>query len=364
MGCLFAFGLINVALIAGGRTFKGSSPSGESIEPLMTATIDPNSSYGLPVSWRSPAQAREYPICKMRWGAPDAELSVLDTAALSWIAYEPNCSNVNRLLELSFASRAERIKCTNYTDIPRWIAVRFHAHGGGGSSDGRNTIAIAVKGTSTSQDAYLDTDLFTSIKVLRAFSFIAPVLQVIPMGMVQYLLAGIKKISTGGISEQSMWTAIVKDVRTLQAENSNSDFVLTGHSLGGAIAEIAAGQLGVSALVWSAPGTVYNQRFFNVSEEQMQRDVVAVVPDNDEVPLVDGSNSFVQQIQCYKKWQQLATPLDCHSLCKSACEVWRVCGDKNHMPHPRNFSGLCSRYLDKSELGKLYKVWDRPMVGR
>jgi len=157
---------------------------------------------------------------------------------------------------------------------------------------------------------------------------------------------------------KKIWNSLASELRELQSNNTKSKIVLTGHSLGGAIAEIVAARLGFSALVWSAPGAVYLQRFFNITEEQEQRDVVVVIPDFDVVPRVDKHAAVVQRIQCWAKNHQVEDPLKCHSIAKSSCEVWRVCGDDKR----RNFNNTCFPYISNAELGTLYPVLNAPII--
>jgi len=178
----------------------------------------------------------------------------------------------------------------------------------------------------------------------------------------------------GGGRELGIWGKLnskVKHMRKVEkAKKKATKFVLTGHSLGGGIAEIVAAQLGIKALVWSAPGTLYSQGFFSgdnigsVSEERMQRNVVNVVPDNDDVPRVDSQQSVVQRIQCFGINHTAVSYVlgvkDCHPVVKSTCEVWRVCGDA---PMHRDFSSQCSQYVAEHELGKLYPVLTHPILG-
>jgi len=83
----------------------------------------------------------------------------------------------------------------------------------------------------------------------------------------------------------------------------------------------------------------------------MQRDVVAVIPDNDAVPRVDIHDALRAPIQCYNKSGESADPLTCHMLMKTGCEVWRVCGDKQQ----RDFNASCSQYVAPEDLGSNYK---------
>jgi len=197
--------------------------------------------------------------------------------------------------------------------------------------------------------------------VLQVFSFIAPVLTVVPKDMVQYLLAMLKTMGQGGTYEAGIWGRLANETRAWQADNPNSAFVVTGHSLGGAIAEIVADRLALPALVWSAPGTMYSQRFFSISEERTQRDVVVIEPEFDPVPRVDKQKGVVQGIQCWSIGHQVPSLGECHKIAKSACEVWRVCGDE---PRRRDFSQTCAQYVQRSELGTLYPVLNKPIVAR
>merc|ERR1740123_2744562 len=89
-----------------------------------------------------------------------------------------------------------------------------------------------------------------------------------------------------------------------------------------------------------------------------------VMPDNDAVPRVDQHESVVQRIQCFDKNHTPVGFFDgtktCHPIVKSACEVWRVCGD---VPMHRDFSEECSRYILPHELGQLYPVLTQPILG-
>merc|ERR1712048_1364303 len=85
------------------------------------------------------------------------------------------------------------------------------------------------------------------------------------------------------------------------------DIVLTGHSLGGGVAQVIGSRLGVSTLVFSSPGVGYSvKRFGMLKEDTMnghavqaaESKVVNVVPALDVVPRVDLQIAVTQQIEC------------------------------------------------------------------
>lgn len=240
-------------------------------------------------------------------------------------------------------------------------------------TDEFDTIAVAVKGTSTLEDAYFDTDLFAFIKVLQVMSFVGPVLKILPRQFVAWLMMTAKHVSGFSQYEANTWLGMADSVNALKKDFPNSTVVITGHSLGGLIAEVVADMTSTPALLWSAPGATYAERFLNVSEESTQRDIEVIMPDFDQVPRVDLQSPVLQRIQCLAKGGTLRTdqPAMCHKVAKSACEVWRVCGD--YIPsrndkdplgrdwRNRDFSTTCSEFVNHTELGQLYPVRDSPI---
>eukprot|EP00419_Tripos_fusus_P038909 CAMPEP_0172783964 /NCGR_PEP_ID=MMETSP1074-20121228/204703_1 /TAXON_ID=2916 /ORGANISM="Ceratium fusus, Strain PA161109" /LENGTH=870 /DNA_ID=CAMNT_0013620963 /DNA_START=66 /DNA_END=2677 /DNA_ORIENTATION=+ len=316
------------------------------LKPIMVVNGSCNGT--LNCSWPDPGEVQRYPVCGQCWGNSDSAVTALDLAALSWIVYEQSESDIKRLLSETFGPGPRLENFTNYYKTPRWIAVRFppgwkhQATSGTARKEGADTLVVAVKGTSTIKDAFLDTDLFTTIKVLQYFEFFAPVLKVMSVDFVQWIMKTVKLwagdegskemmiwdrlekhmvelqgaertpwAGDEGSKEMMIWDRLEKHMVELQGaertRNTNTKFVLTGHSLGGTIAEIVAAKQCIPALVWSAPGTLYSQAYFSgnhtgsVSEERMQRNAVVVVPDNDAVPRVDSQQSVVQRIQCFRK---------------------------------------------------------------
>eukprot|EP00913_Durusdinium_trenchii_P001698 g1570.t1 len=240
-----------------------------------------------------------------------------DMAALALIAYEENCDEMDRLLKESFGKRSPRLEhCSSYSELPRWVAVRFSpTHG-----IGCGTRVFALKGTSSWRDVYADIKLFATIEVLQALSKIVPILSLLPVALVQGIVG-----YTGNADAHDAIIASEKD--------RSDATVLTGHSLGGCIAQIVAARPQLPALVFSSPGVLYSAR--------RARHVVVVVPDGDVIATVDEHAGVVQRIACFKKNGQAASTATCHRLRKTACEVWRACGDA----WGRDFSTTCGGYV-------------------
>jgi len=338
------------------------------MEALMTAwpSVVPNGDYyDLPARWdgaaslsRAPDGQRfhPYPLCEMSWGSPEAPVRALDLASLAWIVYQPqplppniSQSAIADLVRESFPPerRVEVLAANDYDHLPRF--AEFYFHPTGNSTQG--TVVVAVKGTSTTVDVLVDTNLFSTIQVLQFFQTFLPVLTILPRLVIQWLLQTVH-ISTARSRERLIWSDLEHEVRRIARERPQDHVVLTGHSLGGGLAQIVAARTGLGAVVWSAPGAAYSAKRFGIEVQALKRDVVTVMPDHDVVPRVDLQAGMLQLIECRTKHGAEASAPQCHLLLKTACEVWRVCGDS------RDFRRTCSSHVAREDLGRLYSVDD------
>jgi len=285
-----------------------------------------------------------YAACGMSWGSPDGPLSVLDLAALAMFAYEPDCMRIPDLLKSSFGKGAGSPRmevCMPYESLPRWVSFYFPPRKRGGEG----TRVFSVKGTSTWRDIYVDTNLFATIQVLQALSKVVPILSLLPVPLIQGIVGPIRG------AETHIWEDLASAIESRQDEaaqrgRGTDKVVLTGHSLGGAIAQIVAARLQLPALLFSAPGVTYSARRFDLKSDWV-RHVTVVVPDNDFVPLVDVQAGVVQRLACLDREGKGASARVCHSLRKTACELWRACGDAAG----RDFTSACLEYVDPQFLG-------------
>ncbi|CAJ1409395.1 unnamed protein product [Effrenium voratum] len=305
------------------RLLKGGAPG------------DLHADHPLPM-WRGNSTEPPYAACRITWGSPDAPVSVLDLAALALIAYEVDCAKMPQLLQESFGRKAPRLEhCNPHDQLPRWLALRFPPT----RLHGRGTRVFALKGTSSWRDVYADIKLFATIEVFQALSKIVPILSLLPVPLVQSI------VGYTGFSEANMWKVLEE---AIDSSNPSDVTVVTGHSLGGLIAQIVAARKHLPALVFSSPGVLYSARRFQISPESA-RHVVVLVPDGDVVSQVDEHAGVVQRIACRNKNGEAASTATCHYLRKTACELWRACGDLRG----RDFSVTCDSYVAPETLGKV-----------
>jgi len=290
---------------------------------------------------------QRYGVCERRWG----HLSALDLAQLAQLAYLESFDDIKDGLALAFPdSQATVFHCTDYMHFPRTVIFDFPPAAG----HLNQTRIISYKGTSTPQDVNVDAILWSTIKVFRWLSKVIPVIHIMATDQVQWMIE--RAHIPGQVdAERRFWNKSTKRLKD-QIRGFRGHVVLTGHSLGGGIAQILAARVGVNAMVFSPPGIMYSAVRFDIYErrrwdrwvashtsgppeefgvQQTKRLITAIVPDFDRIPLVDLQLVQVQHIECRMKPQpdglaQHGSAMTCHELKKTMCELWRVCGHERH----------------------------------
>ncbi|GLD93261.1 hypothetical protein PINS_up001853 [Pythium insidiosum] len=115
--------------------------------------------------------------------------------------------------------------------------------------------------------------------------------------------------------------------------------VLTGHSLGGAMAAMVGAKTKTPAVSFSGPGLLFSRGRFGVDDDDIRDYVLTIKPRRDVVPQVDELGGMIQEIECRR-----TNPLGCHSTQTHLCELYASCGDKRN----RDWSSAtqCIGYLN------------------
>lgn len=333
---------------------------------------------------------RSHPVCQQRWGPTspaNRSLTALDLSQLASLAYERDCAVLRRSTVGLFSPRRVEKNCSLYDDLPRVVVFDFEG-----------TRVVSFKGTSTIADANLDASLWSTIWVMQQLDRIYPVVEMFAVDQLQWLLQyGV--LPGQRMTRERFWDNVTRQVAALADEAGNREMVLTGHSLGGGIAQVIAARLGYQALVFSAPGILYSTQTFGVYNrtfwssfyhagsngpdtshgalkllnrshphgvQNAKRLVTVVVPDGDQVPRVDKQLGLVHRIECREcpKVGEACEPYPaspfrvfgdmagCHSLGRTSCELWRICGDEQQR------SWDCDKYVSTADIGRTFNPDD------
>jgi len=261
----------------------------------------------------------------------DTQLSLVDFGKMSEISYALNQNEASQNLSAAFPGwnlvyKTEPGSQINFMHVKR---VRGRTH------------IIAVRGTHTVHDMIRDLELWMPSVFLQVVGIIGP-----PIGYQRNLLKIITKLASlqlfGGSQDVNPrdFTSLLKYVRnqTSQIDLQEKQLYITGHSLGGGFAAIVGALEGVTAVTFSAPGLEASSAMLSPMPElpALRFRWINVVPDHDLVPQVDSQSGSVLKINCAAN-----SPIACHSLQSTLCELAAQCGEGGGRPQARDYTFAC-----------------------
>lgn len=275
-----------------------------------------------------------YPACNMWWGKPEAKVSLLDLGAMAFYAYADREENFEDNLNKTYGEgKATKVHFDGESAVPRVVAARLCRSS---SDHGQCTVVMAVRGTSSKMEVMTDIGIFSTVAVLQVLDKLAPVLGTLPVSVLALILSHFRSGFLKGAQEEII-QSLQETKEQLEKKWPGDAFVATGHSLGGAFAELLGARLKIPAVGFSAPGQFYMMKTYKIDRESVSQNLVTIMPSLDPVPHVAKHLDMVQKIQCRDEHGVHRKPWSCHSLDNTICELWRVCGDVDG----RDFSQTC-----------------------
>uniref|UniRef100_H3GCJ9 Fungal lipase-type domain-containing protein n=1 Tax=Phytophthora ramorum TaxID=164328 RepID=H3GCJ9_PHYRM len=256
--------------------------------------------------------AIEYPVCALDL----ASLDIVDFALIADAVYGWNTAvqvksftqrfNGTELGDWEYVSR-------NNEDADRqvWAELFFPTI---------NMTVIAVRGTATATDALEDLHFWFGVSVMQAANIFIPFLKQLPS---QFVVEMLSMNFLRAIMPPPVYSELLDHVSIVRKRVGGDRLVLTGHSLGGAMAAMVGAKTHTPAVSFSGPGLLYSRGRFDLDDESIRDYVLTVKPRRDIVPQVDELGGMVQEIECRR--QNL---LACHSTVTHMCELYAACGDK------------------------------------
>ncbi|KAL4109097.1 hypothetical protein PRIC1_000801 [Phytophthora ramorum] len=254
----------------------------------------------------------EYPVCALDL----ASLDIVDFALIADAVYGWNTAvqvksftqrfNGTELGDWEYVSR-------NNEDADRqvWAELFFPTI---------NMTVIAVRGTATATDALEDLHFWFGVSVMQAANIFIPFLKQLPS---QFVVEMLSMNFLRAIMPPPVYSELLDHVSIVRKRVGGDRLVLTGHSLGGAMAAMVGAKTHTPAVSFSGPGLLYSRGRFDLDDESIRDYVLTVKPRRDIVPQVDELGGMVQEIECRRQ-----NPLACHSTVTHMCELYAACGDK------------------------------------
>ncbi|KAL3668029.1 hypothetical protein V7S43_006900 [Phytophthora oleae] len=261
-----------------------------------------------PLHWTKVA---EYPVCAVDLNS----LDIVDFALIADSIYGWNTA----VQVKSFTQRFNGTELGNWQYVSRnnedaghqvWTELYFPTI---------NMTVIAVRGTATATDALEDLHYWFGVSVMQAANIFIPFLKQLPS---QFVVEMLSMKFLRAVMPPPVYSELLDHVTVVQ-KRVGDRLVLTGHSLGGAMAAMVGAKTHTPAVSFSGPGLLYSRGRFDVDDESIRDYVMTVKPRRDIVPQVDELGGMVQEIECRRD-----NPLACHSTVTHMCELYAACGDK------------------------------------
>ncbi|KAE8914812.1 hypothetical protein PF005_g1088 [Phytophthora fragariae] len=259
----------------------------------------------------------EYAACSISYQG----LSVLDLALMADAVYGitteiQKSALVNRFNGTELENWKYVARNNESTDGQQWMEIYFPTI---------NMTVITVRGTASATDALEDLHFWFGICIMQAANVFVPFLKQLPHAFVVNMLS-MRLIAS--VMPSPVFTDLLNHAVDTRARVGNN-LVITGHSLGGAIAAMIGAKTKTSAVSFSGPGLLYSLGRFGITSRDVRDYVLTMKPRKDIVPQVDELGGLVQEIRCKK-----SSPMGCHSTSTHLCELYFSCGD----PRQRNWA--------------------------
>ena len=262
------------------------------------------------------SEAMQYPTCKLIQGIPPLEgesTALADIAFLAGVGYETS-EVIEESLHTWFGASSN---VTDHQDVVTEFRERYETINSESAVEYKligfpdaDVGIISIRGTLNLWDILTDVQLWGGAAVVQCVRF------VIPFGSwFNPILQNINRISSSieasTLEKISFYRQTTDFVKHLQDSKMYSNYIITGHSLGGGLAMITGAQLRVPSIAISGVNSLISRETFDppISEEALNQYTLNIIPDRDIVPMIDDPAQNYQRINCGAPGND---PFNCH----------------------------------------------------
>jgi len=211
-------------------------------------------------------------------------------------------------------------------------------------SEKLNVTVLAVRGTDVARlnDLMEDVMLYAEPVIFTLLSAVFPTIRLWTHDTTSRVIEWLYEFNSffGLQQEAEYYRPLAQRVLEIAKNNSSSNVIITGHSLGGGLARIVGTLTGVASVSFSPPGLGLSYRKYSLKtadgqnitgasrEGAIHHQSLAVVTEFDWITQIDHQVGLVQMILCDKREQ--AHLLGCHLLEGTICHLLKHCGDDKH----------------------------------
>ncbi|ELR22083.1 uncharacterized protein ACA1_158780 [Acanthamoeba castellanii str. Neff] len=247
-----------------------------------------------------------YQLCNAQWG----DLDIVDFGLLSWLAYfEINSTDYWRYADHWFNGSDWQLR--HFQQEP----VHFFDF----YSPSRNLSVVSVRGTASIVDGLEDLDLWSEALQLELVSMVFPFVFTWPDSSTAVLVQVMSYLERMFVPTDDDFSYFSSVLAYVQLIKSQRKVMMTGHSLGGSVAQVVGAKEGLPAITYNAPGIVYSRRKFGVEFDAIQQWTATIRTTSDLISAIDQPGGTVQDVRCDT---EMAFP-DCHFLGHLLCPLLR-----------------------------------------
>lgn len=279
-------------------------------------------------------------------------LSLIQIAAIAAAPYYEDLDNYKRFMKNSFFKDSKYDFNLSFVRKEDNHAVLLRADFDDSENDKKVTI-FSVRGTQTSNDMWLDIEMFVASAMLTVAKWI-PFMQkqegftvkAVTSFMTLPLNLMVKSTLTYRYTSE-MFDPIDKFLN--DENNANRSVMFTGHSLGGGLSKVLAVKYEIQSVAVSGPGITPVENVFRNTDNYdryFKSKMIDIVPDHDLVPRFEMSGGTRHRVLCTKNFGQ------CHNVLRTICQMGVSCNDEYHA------GDFCSHAFSEEDYKEMKELAD------